>query len=228
MTRILLVEDEKVMAKNIAFFLEKEGYSLDIAHDGQSGLTMFQNGTYDLLLLDWTLPKLDGLQLCRIIRQQSSVPIMMITAKEELMDKVVGLEVGADDYVTKPFHQRELLARIHALLRRNQQHNHSNETSSLEYDGLRLDTGKMVLVHGDRSIPLTANEYKLLEVMMRHPQNVFTREMLFEKVWGSTVGFSDRTVDVNVSRIRKKISELTDRTYLHSVRGLGYRFGESG
>ncbi|WP_010272353.1 response regulator transcription factor [Paenibacillus senegalensis] len=227
MVRILLVEDEKVMAKNIAFFLEKEGYSIDIAHDGQSGLTMFQNGRYDLLLLDWTLPKMDGLQLCRTIRQQSAVPIMMITAKEELMDKVIGLEVGADDYVTKPFHQRELLARIHALLRRNQQQGQMNE-SSLEYDGLRLDTGKMVLVYGERSIPLTANEYKLLEVMMRHPQNVFTREMLFEKVWGTTAGFSDRTVDVNVSRIRKKISELTDRNYLYAVRGLGYRFGESG
>lgn len=224
MNRILLVEDEKVMAKNIAFFLEKEGYRIDVAHDGQAGLDKFQNGSYDLLLLDWTLPRMDGLQLCRTIRQHSTVPIMMITAKEELMDKVIGLEVGADDYVTKPFHQRELLARIHALLRRNQQQNGSSDTLP-EYEGLRLDTAKMVLSYGDRSAPLTANEYKLLEVMMRHPQNVFTREMLFEKVWGTTIGFSDRTVDVNVSRLRKKISELTDRKYLHSVRGLGYRFG---
>ncbi|GIP34345.1 response regulator transcription factor [Paenibacillus sp. J2TS4] len=229
MSRILLVEDEKVMAKNIAFFLEKEGYQIDIAYDGQTGLDMFQKAAYDLLLLDWTLPRMDGLELCKTVRKLSNVPIMMITAKEEIMDKVVGLEVGADDYVTKPFHQRELLARIHALLRRHQvQPSSASSDNTVEYADLQLDKARLLLNCGGKSTPLTANEYKLLEAMMRHPEHVYSREMLFEQVWGMTSGFSDRTVDVNVSRLRKKITELTGKKYLHAVRGMGYRFGGDG
>ncbi|MFD0872371.1 sigma-54 dependent response regulator [Chlamydia abortus] len=228
MSRILLVEDEKVMAKNIAFFLEKEGYQIDIAYDGQTGLDMFQQASYDLLLLDWTLPRMDGLELCKTVRKQSNVPIMMITAKEEIMDKVVGLEVGADDYVTKPFHQRELLARIHALLRRHQAQPAASPDNTVEYEDLQLDKARLLLRYRGKSTPLTANEYKLLESMMRHPENVYSREMLFEQIWGMTTGFSDRTVDVNVSRLRKKITELTGKKYLHAVRGMGYRFGGEG
>lgn len=226
MTRILLVEDEKIMAKNIAFFLENEGYSIDVAHDGQMGLQQFENRTYDLILLDWTLPKMNGLELCKTIRMQSDIPIMMITAKEELMDKVIGLELGADDYLTKPFHQRELLARIHALLRRNRSQVVTDHL--VEYEGIQLDKDKMMLRCGERQVALTATEYKLLDVMMRHPENVYTREFLFEAVWDTAVGFSDRTVDVNVSRLRKKLADITDRKYLHAIRGMGYRFGGNG
>lgn len=228
MERILLVEDEKVMAKNISFFLEKEGYHVDVAHDGVQGLELFRSSSYDLLLLDWTLPKMDGLELCRTIRKESSVPVMMITAKEELVDKVVGLEMGADDYLTKPFHQRELLARIKALLRRSGMVLRDNKDNILMWQGLRLDREKLYLYYGEESTPLTAIEYKLLDLFLRHPQNVFSRDHLLEAVWGTSGGFNDRTVDVNISRLRIKIAQLSGLKVLHAIRGIGYRFGDSG
>lgn len=226
MMRILLVEDEKIMAKNISFFLEKEGYHVDVAHDGVQGLKQFRSSSYDLLLLDWTLPRMDGLELCRTVRQQSSVPVIMITAKEELVDKVVGLEVGADDYLTKPFHQRELIARIKALLRRSAMTMPDQQEHISIWQGLRLDREKLYLYYEDKSIPLTAIEYKLLDLFLRHPQNVFSREHLLEAVWGMSEGFNDRTVDVNISRLRIKIAQLSGLKVLHAIRGIGYRFGD--
>lgn len=225
MKRLLLIEDEKMMAKNIAFFLNKEGYSIDIAYDGQEGLDQFRKENYDLLLLDWTLPKMDGLEVCRTIRKFSNVPIIMITAKDEILDKVLGLEVCADDYLTKPFHQRELLARIHALLRRNETTTTINQ-QLLHGDGLILDKDKMVIRFQMESIPLTTTEFKLLETIMRRPENVYSREFLYETVWGSEAGFNDRTIDVNISRLRKKLYELTGSRYLYAIRGTGYKFGE--
>lgn len=224
MHRLLLVEDEKVLAKNIAFFLEKEGFIVEVAHDGERGYALFQQYTYDMVLLDWTLPGMDGLELCRTIRQHSSVPIMMITAKDELIDKVVGLEVGADDYLTKPFHQRELLARIKALLRRSGKEPAPNQTM---WNELVLDRDRLCLQFRDQIVPLAATEFKLLDLFMRHPQHVFSREQLFEAVWGMSEGYSDRTVDVNISRLRKKVADLSDKKVLFAVRGIGYRFGES-
>lgn len=226
MMRILLVEDEKIMAKNISFFLEKEGYHVDVAHDGVQGLEQFRSSSYDLLLLDWTLPRMDGLELCRTIRKESSVPVIMITAKEELVDKVVGLEVGADDYLTKPFHQRELIARIKALLRRSAMTMPDQQEHISIWQGLRLDREKLYLYYEDQSIPLTAIEYKLLDLFLRHPQNVFSREHLLEAVWGMSEGFNDRTVDVNISRLRIKIAQLSGLKVLHAIRGIGYRFGD--
>ncbi|MDE5414311.1 response regulator transcription factor [Alkalihalobacterium chitinilyticum] len=226
MKKLLLVEDEKVLAKNVAFFLKKEGYEIDVVYDGIEGWEFFQKNHYDLLLLDWMMPKKDGLDLCREVRQVSDVPIIMLTAKSEVMDKVIGLEVGADDYLVKPFHQRELLARIHALFRRNDK-THSRTTSDryVRFERLELDKDEMVVRYKDESIPLTVNEFKLLDVMMKHPGKVFYREALFERVWGDSIGFNDRTVDVNVSRLRKKLNEVTGENYLHAVRGIGYRFG---
>lgn len=223
--RVLLVEDERIMAKNISFFLVKEGYQVDVAHDGIQGLEQFHSSSYDILLLDWTLPIMDGLELCRNIRSQSSVPIIMITAKEELVDKVVGLEVGADDYLTKPFHQRELLARMKALLRRSSINANENRESSITWNGLTLDKDKLVLYYNNQSTALTATEFKLLDLFLRYPQNVFARDHLYEAVWGMSEGYSDRTVDVNISRLRIKIANLSGMKVLHAIRGIGYRFG---
>jgi DNA-binding response OmpR family regulator len=227
MKRLLLVEDEQIMAKNIAFFLTREGFQVDTAYDGEAALELFAVGQYDLVLLDWTLPKLDGLEVCKRIRRESQVPIMMLTAKGEIFDKVVGLEVGADDYLVKPFDQRELLARIHALLRRiSAEHKGQAAEAWLQYEDLRLDREKLLLVCGEKTAALTANEYKLLELMMKKPHNVFTREYLYEEVWGELPGYNDRTVDVTISRLRRKILQLCGKKYFQAVRGLGYRFGE--
>jgi DNA-binding response OmpR family regulator len=228
LNRILLVEDEKTMAKHIVYFLEKEGFSVDSVRTGEDGLERFRGGAYDLLLVDWTLPGMDGLELCRVIRKESAVPIIMITAKEELVDKVVGLEVGADDYLTKPFHLRELLARIRALLRRSQMQAAADaaDDRKLVWRGLVLDKSKLTLSFADKSVPLTNTEFKLLDLFMQHPQQVYTREILFETVWGQYEAFNDRTVDVNVSRLRKKIADLSGMKTLQAVRGIGYSLGE--
>ena len=227
MRSFLLVEDEQIMAKNIAFFLRREGYKVDIAHDGEAGWIAFTGNEYDLILLDWTLPKRDGLDLCREIRKKSNVPIIMITAKNEILDKVIGLEIGADDYVVKPFDQRELLARIHALLRRNEKNSTDQVGDALlQYDGLTLDREKLLILFEDQTITLTANEYKLIEILLKKPETVYTREFIYEQVWGGLLGYNDRTVDVTISRLRKKLMELTGKKYFHSVRGMGYKFGE--
>lgn len=232
MNRILLVEDEKILAKNIAYSLEKDGFTVDMAFSGEDGLVQYQANRYDLLLLDWTLPGIDGLEVCRIVRKESAIPIIMITAKEELVDRVVGLEVGADDYITKPFHQRELLARIRALLRRSQlgrgaaAENGSHEEPRPSWHGLELDRDKLHLVFDGKSAPLTGTEFKLLDLFLKHPQQVYTRDYLFEAVWGMAEGYSDRTVDVGISRLRRKIYELSGLKTLAAVRGIGYSFGE--
>ena len=226
MKHVLLVEDEKILAKNIAFFLEREGYQVDIAYDGEEGWDAYASKAYDLILLDWTLPKKDGLELCKQIRKQSNVPIIMITAKGEILDKIIGLELGADDYVVKPFDQRELLARIHALLRRKEATSHEQHIEQwLKYEGLKLDREKLLIFFEAKSVALTANEYKLMEILMKKPDNVFSREFLYEQVWEGSLEYSERTVDVTISRLRKKLLELSSNKYFHSIRGLGYRFG---
>lgn len=222
----LLVEDERILAKNIAFFLEREGYQVDIAYDGDSGWAAFSSKAYDLILLDWTLPKKDGLELCKQIRKESNVPIMMITAKGEILDKIIGLELGADDYLVKPFDQRELLARIHAILRRNETTNDEQHVEQrLQYEGLKLDREKLLIVFKEQTIDLTVNEYKLIEILMKKPDNVYSREFLYEQIWGGLLAYSERTVDVTISRLRKKLMDLSGKKYFHAVRGMGYRFG---
>ncbi|MFC0469145.1 response regulator transcription factor [Halalkalibacter kiskunsagensis] len=226
MKHFLLVEDERILAKNIGFFLEREGYQVDIEYDGEAGWASYTSKAYDLILLDWTLPKKDGLELCKQIRQESTVPIMMLTAKGEIVDKIIGLELGADDYLVKPFDQRELLARIHALLRRNAATSNEQRVEQwLQYEGLKLDREKLLIILGEQSIALTANEYKLLEILMKKPDNVYSREFLYEQVWGGLLEYSERTVDVTISRLRKKLMELSGKKYFHAVRGMGYRFG---
>lgn len=222
----LLVEDERILAKNIAFFLEREGYQVDIAYDGDAGWAAFLSKAYDLILLDWTLPKKDGLELCKQIRKKSNVPIMMITAKGEILDKIIGLELGADDYLVKPFDQRELLARIHAILRRNETTSEEQRVEQwLQYEGLKLDREKLLIVFKEQTIDLTVNEYKLIEILMKKPDNVYSREFLYEQIWGGLLAYSERTVDVTISRLRKKLMDLSGKKYFHAVRGMGYRFG---
>ncbi|OIJ09300.1 hypothetical protein BKP35_16650 [Anaerobacillus arseniciselenatis] len=226
MKTFLLVEDEQILAKNIAFFLKREGYEVDVQFDGEEGWASYLGKSYDLILLDWTLPKKDGLELCKQIRKQSNVPIIMITAKSEILDKVICLEVGADDYIVKPFDPRELLARIHALLRRNETSStHTDVGHLLQYDELKLDREKLLIIFKDQVMPLTVNEYKLMEMLMKKPENVYSRELLYEQIWGGLLGYSDRTVDVTISRLRKKLMELSGKKYFHAVRGMGYRFG---
>lgn len=228
MKQLLLVEDEKILAKNIAFFLEREGYEVDIEYDGEAALASYKAKPYDLVLLDWTLPKKDGLEVCKQIRKESNVPIIMITAKGEILDRIIGLELGADDYLVKPFDQRELLARIHAILRRNGDYSKESNTGQwLIYDDLKLDREKLLIVYGNDTIELTVNEYKLLEILMKKPQNVYSREYLYEEVWGGLLGYNDRTVDVTISRLRKKLMFLTGKNYFQAVRGMGYRLGGS-
>jgi len=226
MKRFLLVEDEQILAKNIDFFLEREGYEVDIEYDGEAGWASYLLKAYDLILLDWTLPKKDGLELCREIRKKSNVPIIMITAKSEILDKIIGLELGADDYIVKPFDLRELLARIHALLRRNETISSKEHGEKyIEYEGLRLDREKLLILFEGQSILLTTNEYRLMELLMRKPDNVYSREFIYEQVWEGPIGYNDRTVDVTISRLRKKLMELSGKKYFHAVRGMGYRFG---
>ncbi len=227
MKRFLLVEDEKILAKNIAFFLNREGYQIDIEYDGEAGWAAYLLKKYDLILLDWTLPKKDGLELCKEIRKESNIPIIMITAKGEIYDKIIGLELGADDYIVKPFDLRELLARIHAVLRRKEDFS-KQETGAgqwLEYEDIKLDREKLLILYGEAAIDLTANEYKLMEILMKKPQNVFSREFLYEEVWGGLLGYNERTVDVTISRLRKKILAGTGKSLFHAVRGMGYRLG---
>jgi len=226
MKHFLLVEDEQILAKNIAFFLEREGYQVDIEYDGEAGWATYTSKTYDLILLDWTLPKKDGLELCKEIRKESNVPIIMITAKSEILDKIIGLELGADDYIVKPFDQRELLARIHALLRRNETTGREPQNEPwLQYEGIKLDREKLLILYGGQSIALTANEYKLMEILMKKPENVYSREFIYEQIWDGLLEYSERTVDVTISRLRKKIMELTGKKYFQAIRGRGYRFG---
>ncbi|OLO39391.1 hypothetical protein BTR23_10165 [Alkalihalophilus pseudofirmus] len=225
MKTFLLVEDERILAKNLAFFLEREGYQVDIEYDGEAGWATYSSKAYDLILLDWTLPKKDGLELCKQIRKNSNVPIIMITAKGEILDKIIGLELGADDYIVKPFDPRELLARIHAVLRRNETTNPKHQEEQWVYfEGLQLDREKLLILCNDRSMTLTANEYKLMEILMKKPNNVYSREFLYEQVWGGVLEYSERTVDVTISRLRKKLMELSGKKYFHAIRGLGYRF----
>jgi DNA-binding response OmpR family regulator len=229
MKRFLLVEDEKIMAKNIAFFLEREGYLVEIAYDGEEALVRFSENKYDLILLDWTLPKKDGLEVCKQIRKESTIPIIMITAKGEIYDKVIGLELGADDYIVKPFDQRELLARVHVLLRRQESNLEGKmirSESTIHFEDIILDREKLLIIYMNETIALTSNEYKLMEILIKKPYNVYSREYLYEAVWGGMLMYNERTVDVTISRLRKKIADLTGKKYFYSIRGMGYSLGE--
>jgi len=225
--KILVVDDEKLIVKGIKFSLEQDGMAVDTAYDGEEALQLAKSDAYDLIVLDVMLPKLDGLQACQQIREFSAVPIIMVTAKGEDMDKIMGLEYGADDYITKPFNILELKARIKAILRRSVRKVDMQEDASKvkRIRGLEVELeARRVLINGVEA-NLTAKEFDLLELFMDNPAKVYSRESLLNTVWGYDYPGDARTVDVHVRRLREKIEENpSDPKYIHTKWGVGYYF----
>ena len=224
MTRVLIVEDEESFAEPLEFLLRKEGFSTAIAATGQGALEEFDRNGADIVLLDLMLPGMSGTDVCKALRVRSAVPVIMVTARDSEIDKVVGLELGADDYVTKPYSTRELLARIRAVLRRRIEVEDFDE-AVLEGGRVRMDVDRhTVEVDGD-PVPMPLKEFELLELLMRNPGRVLTRGQLIDRVWGSDYFGDTKTLDVHIKRIRSKIEQQpSEPVQLVTVRGLGYRF----
>ena len=224
MARVLVVDDEKLIVKGIRFSLEQDGYEVDCAYDGEEALSYARENTYDIVLLDIMLPKLTGFEVCQQIREFSNVPIIMLTAKGDDMDKILGLEYGADDYITKPFNILEVKARIKAIMRRTEPKTAKAE-SVLEIGAVRLDCdGRRVYING-KEIGLTAKEFEVLELLMRNPNKVYSRENLLKLVWGSDYPGDVRTVDVHIRRLREKIEDNpSEPKFVHTKWGVGYYF----
>ena len=227
MTRILVVEDEVSFSDPLAYLLRKEGYDVAVAEEGRQAIDRFEREGADLVLLDLMLPGLSGADVCRVLRQHSSVPIIMLTAKDSEIDKVVGLEIGADDYVTKPYSSRELLARIKAVLRRLQEPEEPLP-ATLRAGPVRMDVDRHVVSVDGEPTALPLKEFELLEVLLRNAGRVLTRMQLIDRVWGSDYVGDTKTLDVHVKRLRAKIEPDPGRPrFIVTVRGLGYKFEES-
>jgi DNA-binding response OmpR family regulator len=229
--RILLVDDEHAIQTLLSYPLRKDGYEVVQATDGRAALERFSEGSYDLVVLDLMLPKLDGLEVCRRIRARSTVPIIMLTARAEEIDKVVGLEIGADDYITKPFSMREFRSRVKATLRRAEMGADDGLPTSdgpLAFDGLRIDFAKRAVWVRDEPVQTTYVEFEILGALATHPGRVFTRESLLTRIWGDSAYRDPRTIDVHIRHLREKL-ELDPKQpeYLFTVRGVGYRFRDT-
>ena len=225
-TKVLVVDDEKMIVKGIRFSLLQDGYDVDTAYDGDEALQKASENKYDIILLDVMLPKHSGLEVLQQIREFSSVPVIMLTAKGEDMDKILGLEYGADDYITKPFNILEVKARIKAILRRSKRPaDEKAQTKTVEIAGLRMDCdSRRVYVNG-KEIYLTAKEFDVLELLVFNPNKVYSRENLLNIVWGYEYPGDVRTVDVHIRRLREKIEENpSDPKYVHTKWGVGYYF----
>lgn len=223
MTKILVVEDEDSFSDALAFLLGKEGFDVSVAADGVSALEIFNREGADLVLLDLMLPGLSGTEVCRQLRLKSSVPIIMLTAKDTEVDKVVGLELGADDYVTKPYSSRELIARIRAVMRRRQEPEQSS--GLLAIGSVRMDIDRHVVSVNNVQVALPLKEFELLEFLMRNAGRVLTRTQLIDRVWGSDYVGDTKTLDVHIKRLRSKIEkDPAEPEYILTVRGLGYKF----
>lgn len=221
--RILVVDDEKLIVKGIRFSLEQDGMQVDCAYDGEEALALAKQNTYDVILLDVMLPKYDGFQVCQEIRAFSDMPIIMLTAKGDDMDKILGLEYGADDYITKPFNILEVKARIKAIVRRSKKE--EPRMRVVEKNGLKLDLDARRVFIEDREINLTAKEFDLLELLVTNPDKVYSREVLLNVVWGYEYPGDVRTVDVHVRRLREKIeANPGEPKYVHTKWGVGYYF----
>ncbi|HEX6471642.1 MAG TPA: response regulator transcription factor [Streptosporangiaceae bacterium] len=224
MTRVLVVEDEDSFSDALSYMLRKEGFEVAVAVSGPDALETFERNGADLVLLDLMLPGLPGTEVCRELRSRSNVPVIMLTAKDSEVDKVVGLELGADDYVTKPFSSRELVARIRAVLRRR---GDAEELAPavLEAGPVRMDVERHIVSVGGRSVQLPLKEFELLEVLLRNAGRVLTRMQLIDRVWGADYVGDTKTLDVHVKRLRAKIEPSpSDPRYIVTVRGLGYKF----
>lgn len=225
MTSILLVEDEAALSEPLAYLLKREGYDVTVAEDGPTALAEFDKDGADLILLDLMLPGIPGTEVCREIRTRSSVPIIMLTAKDSEVDIVVGLELGADDYVTKPYSSRELLARIRAVLRRRVEAEEAIDDAILEAGSVRMDVDRHTVQVNGAEISMPLKEFELLELLLRNAGRVLTRGQLIDRVWGSDYFGDTKTLDVHIKRIRSRIEESpSEPAMLVTVRGLGYRF----
>ncbi len=224
MTRVLVVEDEESFSDALSFMLRREGYEVEVADDGNVAVELFDRRGADLILLDLMLPGISGTEVCRVIRAKSQVPIIMLTAKDGEIDKVVGLEIGADDYITKPFSSRELLARVRAVLRR---HGEVDDLlpMTIEAGPVRLDADRHVVTVRGAVVPMPLKEFDLLEFLVRNSGRVMTRSQLIDRVWGSDYVGDTKTLDVHVKRLRAKIEvDAANPVHLLTVRGLGYKF----
>jgi two-component system, OmpR family, response regulator RegX3 len=223
-TRVLVVEDEESFSDALSYMLRREGFEVSIAGTGPDALSEFDRSGADLVLLDLMLPGLSGTEVCRTLRQRSNVPVIMLTARDSEIDKVVGLELGADDYVTKPFSSRELVARIRAVLRRRTEPEEL-APAVLESGPVRMDVDRHVVTAGGQPVPLPLKEFDLLELLLRNAGRVLTRGQLIDRVWGADYVGDTKTLDVHVKRLRAKIEpDPSNPRYLVTVRGLGYKF----
>lgn len=224
--RILVVDDEKLIVKGIRFSLEQDGMEVDCAYDGEEALNYARNNTYDMILLDVMLPVMNGFEVCQQIREFSNVPIIMLTAKGDDMDKILGLDYGADDYITKPFNILEVKARIKAIIRRTSRRNEERDVpKTVERGAMRLDLDSRRVYIGEHEINLTAKEFEVLELLIRNPGKVYSRENLLKLIWGSDYPGDVRTVDVHIRRLREKIEKVPgDPVYVKTKWGVGYYF----
>lgn len=222
---ILIVEDEKQIVRFLELELKHEGYMIDTAFDGREGLKKAEENKYDLILLDIMLPGLNGMEVCRRIRQFSNIPVIMLTAKDDVTDKVMGLDIGADDYITKPFAIEELLARIRAALRRKGEV--VNDAENLQIGDLTMDLSKRHVSRSGKLIELTKREYDLLEYLMKNKDIVLTREQILEKVWGYDYTGDTNVVDVYIRYLRRKIDDNFETKLIRTIRGVGYMLKEN-
>ena len=223
MPKILVVDDEKVLVKGIKFNLENEGYQVEVGYDGEQAVELARNGGFDLIILDLMMPKIDGLQACMRIREFSNVPVIMLTARSEDTDKIIGFECGADDYIIKPFNILELKARIRAMLRRAGAAHQKDKTSRLQVGHIALDTDERSASKDGQAVDLTAKEFDLMELLMRNPGRVYSRENLLNIVWGYEYAGEYRTVDVHIRRLREKLElDPANPEYILTKWGVGY------
>ncbi len=226
-TRILLVDDEQSIQTLLSYPLRKDGYHVTSAQDGREALQRFEEARFDLVILDLMLPKLDGVEVCRELRSRSQVPIIMLTAKGSETDKVAGLEVGADDYITKPFSMREFRSRVKAALRRSRMGGEPDEEETIDHGELKIDFGRRMVTLREEEVRVTYVEFEILGALARSPGRVLSRETLLEHVWGDSEYRDPRTVDVHIRHLREKLeSDPKDPEFLFTVRGVGYRFRE--
>jgi len=222
---IVIIDDDPRITALLKRALNFEGYTADVAGSGADGLSLALSGSPDLVVLDIMMPGLDGWEVCRRIRAEKDVPVLMLTARDEVADRVKGLDIGADDYLVKPFALEEFLARVRALLRR--QKISSESSGILNYADLKLNTGTREVFRGDREIRLTAKEYDLLLFLMEHPRQVLTRDMLMERIWGYDYGGESNVLEVYVNMVRQKLEESGEKRIIHTVRGVGYVLRET-
>jgi DNA-binding response OmpR family regulator len=225
--RILLVDDEQSIQTLLSYPLRKDGYHVTSVLDGGEAVQRFEDGRFDLVILDLMLPRVDGVEVCRQLRSRSQVPIIMLTAKGSETDKVAGLEVGADDYITKPFSMREFRSRVKAALRRSRMSGENDGDEAIESEGLTIDFRRRMVTLQEQEVPVTYVEFEILGALARSPGRVLTRETLLEHVWGDSEYRDPRTVDVHIRHLREKLEQDPKQPeFLFTVRGVGYRFKE--